>query len=116
MTQMLKSFANGKLVLALEALLGSELSPIEQYHLIGGLNTIKPNQYERRYTNYGYLKAAVTSLQKVVNTLKQYWEFPEEITRDDFRFALPIEWRAANSLSTRPKRAPKPKKRLAVEG
>ncbi|CAG8522961.1 15584_t:CDS:10 [Acaulospora morrowiae] len=121
MTQMLKNFANGKLVLALEggyaleplsesasaclsALLGSELSPIEQYHLIGGLNTIKPNQ------------AAVTSLQKVVSTLKLYWEFPEEVTRDDFRFALPVEWRAANSLSTRPKRAPKPKKRLAVEG
>ncbi|CAG8639744.1 23449_t:CDS:2, partial [Racocetra persica] len=121
MTQMLKSLANGKIVLALEggyvleplsasacaclsALLGPELSPLEQYQLIGGLNSVKPNS------------AAVSSFQKVVATLKQYWKFPEEVMRDDFRFSLPSEWRAVNSLSTRPKRAPKPKRRMPVEG
>ncbi|CAG8737386.1 16904_t:CDS:10 [Cetraspora pellucida] len=121
MTQMLKTLANGKIVLALEggyvleplsasataclsALLGPELSPLEQYQLIGGLNSVKPNS------------AAVSSFQKVVATLKPYWKFSEEVMRDDFRFSLPSEWRAVNSLSTRPKRAPKPKRRMPVEG
>ncbi|CAG8446579.1 1716_t:CDS:10 [Diversispora eburnea] len=121
MTQMLKNLANGKLVLALEggyaleslsesacaclsAMLGPDLSPIEQYKFNGGLNTVKPNQ------------SAVTSLQKVVAILKNYWNFPATVTDEDFRFALPADWRATNSLSTRPKRTPKPKKRLPVEG
>ncbi|CAG8703309.1 38656_t:CDS:2 [Gigaspora margarita] len=88
----------------LSALLGPELSPLEQYQLIGGLNSVKPNS------------AAVSSFQKVVATLKPYWKFSEEVMRDDFRFSLPSEWRAINSLSTRPKRAPKPKRRMPVEG
>ncbi|KAG0367969.1 Histone deacetylase 4 [Gamsiella multidivaricata] len=58
----------------------------------GTLNSVKPNAM------------AVSSLHQVLKYQQKYWKFPPEVLNPSFRFQLPAEWRASNSLATRPRR------------
>ncbi|KAF9183855.1 Histone deacetylase 4 [Haplosporangium sp. Z 767] len=58
----------------------------------GTLNSVKPNAM------------AVSSLHQVLKYQQKYWKFPAEVLSPSFRFQLPAEWKASNSLATRPRR------------
>ncbi|KAG0324223.1 Histone deacetylase 4 [Dissophora globulifera] len=58
----------------------------------GTLNSVKPNAM------------AVSSLHQVLKYQQKYWKFPPEVLNPSFRFQLPADWRASNSLATRPRR------------
>ncbi|GJJ72188.1 hypothetical protein EMPS_04545 [Entomortierella parvispora] len=58
----------------------------------GTLNSVKPNAM------------AVSSLHQVLKYQQKYWKFPAEVLNPSFRFQLPQEWKASNSLATRPRR------------
>ncbi|KAF9932329.1 Histone deacetylase 4 [Linnemannia zychae] len=58
----------------------------------GTLNSVKPNAM------------AVSSLHQVLKYQQKYWNFPAEVLNPNFRFQLPVEWKASNSLATRPRR------------
>ncbi|KAF9432835.1 Histone deacetylase [Entomortierella beljakovae] len=58
----------------------------------GTLNSVKPNAM------------AVSSLHQVLKYQQKYWKFPPEVLNPSFRFQLPAEWKASNSLATRPRR------------
>ncbi|KAG0212527.1 Histone deacetylase 4 [Mortierella sp. GBA30] len=58
----------------------------------GTLNSVKPNAM------------AVSSLHQVLKYQQKYWKFPAEVLNPSFRFQLPAEWKASNSLATRPRR------------
>ncbi|KAF8984935.1 Histone deacetylase 4, partial [Entomortierella lignicola] len=58
----------------------------------GTLNSVKPNAM------------AVSSLHQVLKYQQKYWKFPSEVLNPSFRFQLPAEWKASNSLATRPRR------------
>ncbi|KAF9148901.1 Histone deacetylase 4 [Linnemannia schmuckeri] len=58
----------------------------------GTLNSVKPNAM------------AVSSLHQVLKYQQKYWNFPAEVLNPSFRFQLPAEWKASNSLATRPRR------------
>lgn len=68
------------------------------------LNSIKPNV------------GAVESLRSVVSMQKDLWKFSEQVLSPSFRFCLPNDWRATDSISTRPRRDKKPVKIPIVEG
>ncbi|KAI8147380.1 hypothetical protein BJV82DRAFT_552135 [Fennellomyces sp. T-0311] len=85
-------------------LLPAELVPDVQLKYDGSLSGIKPNL------------GAVQSLRTVAEIQRKYWDLPDELTQPTFRFLLPVEWRAKDSISIRPKRAAKPIKIAAVEG
>ncbi|KAG0170944.1 Histone deacetylase [Apophysomyces sp. BC1015] len=125
MTKMVKDLAEelcqGRLVLSLEG--GYELQPLANsaaasmtqllpadelpeppLELVNSLNAIKPNQ------------GAVQSLKDVVKIQQQYWNLPTRILSPSYRFHLPTEWRATDSITTRPRRDKRPMKTPAVEG
>ncbi|KAG0001274.1 Histone deacetylase 5 [Modicella reniformis] len=64
--------------------------PYASFH--GTLNSVKPNAM------------AVSSLHQVLKYQQKYWKFPPEVLNPSFRFHLPAEWKASNSLATRPRR------------
>jgi hypothetical protein len=64
--------------------------PFASFH--GTLNSVKPNAM------------AVSSLHQVLKYQQKYWKFPPEVLNPSFRFHLPAEWKASNSLATRPRR------------
>lgn len=64
--------------------------PYASFH--GTLNSVKPNAM------------AVSSLHQVLKYQQKYWKFPPEVLNPSFRFHLPPEWKASNSLATRPRR------------
>jgi hypothetical protein len=68
------------------------------------LNAIKPNI------------GAVESFRHVVDTQKDHWQFSDAMLSPNFRFNLPNDWRATDSISTRPRRDKKPVKIPVVEG
>ncbi|KAF7723742.1 Histone deacetylase [Apophysomyces ossiformis] len=125
MTKMVKDLAEelcqGRLVLSLEG--GYELQPLANsaaasiaqllppeelpepaLELNNAFNGIKPNQ------------GAVESLKDVIRIQQQFWEFPPRTLSPTFRFHLPIEWRATDSIATRPKRDKRPIKVPVIEG
>ncbi|KAI7861734.1 hypothetical protein BDF14DRAFT_1876946 [Spinellus fusiger] len=75
--------------------------PLEYKH---SLNAIKPNQ------------GAVESLSTVAQIQRQFWNLPDYLFVPGFRFQLPVEWRAKDSISTRPRRDKRPIKVPIVEG
>ncbi|KAF9395371.1 Histone deacetylase 4 [Mortierella sp. AD011] len=68
----------------------------------GTLNSVKPNAM------------AVSSLHQVLKYQQKYWKFPPEVLNPSFRFQLPAEWKATNSLATRPRRERNTRKRGPV--
>ncbi|KAI8393322.1 uncharacterized protein BYT42DRAFT_550653 [Radiomyces spectabilis] len=125
MTKMVNDLANeicdGRLVLSLEGgyelqplansaaasvaqLLPQDLVPHMALDYKWSLNAIKPNQ------------SAVQSLRLVADIQKRYWNLPDRMFGPNFRFQLPSEWRARDSISTRPKREKRPMKIPIVEG
>ena len=70
----------------------------------GCLRSIKPNL------------GAIQSLYTVAEIQRKYWHFSDESLDSSFRFLLPQEWRAKDSISIRPKRTVKPMKITAVQG
>ncbi|KAI8889449.1 Arginase/deacetylase [Backusella circina FSU 941] len=101
-----QELCEGRLVLSLEG--GYELQPLansasesisqlledeeDEDYYAHSLNGIKPNL------------GAIDSFRNVVNIQKAYWNLPSKIVCPDFRFQLPNEWRALDSISNRPKR------------
>jgi hypothetical protein len=101
-----QELCEGRLVLSLEG--GYELQPLansasesisqlledeeDEDYYAHSLNGIKPNL------------GAIDSFRNVVNIQKEYWNLPTKILCPDFRFQLPNEWRALDSISNRPKR------------
>ncbi|KAI9492171.1 hypothetical protein BDB00DRAFT_765822, partial [Zychaea mexicana] len=86
-------------------LLPAELVPDVQLKYEGSIRSVKPNH------------GAVQSLRTVAEIQRKYWKLSDEFTDDPtFRFMLPAEWRAKDSISIRPKRTVKPIKTTAVEG
>ncbi|KAI8379904.1 hypothetical protein EDC96DRAFT_540086 [Choanephora cucurbitarum] len=67
------------------------------------LNAVKPNA------------GAVESFKEIALTQQKYWQFPDAMLSPNFRFSLPSDWRATDSISTRPRRDKKPIKIPAVE-
>ncbi|KAF9337561.1 Histone deacetylase [Podila minutissima] len=65
----------------------------------GTLNSVKPNAM------------AVSSLHQVLKYQQKYWKFPPEVLNPSFRFQLPAEWKASNSLATRPRRERNPRRK-----
>ncbi|KAI9019453.1 hypothetical protein CLU79DRAFT_836759 [Phycomyces nitens] len=125
MTKMVKDLAeelcDGRLVMTLEG--GYELQPLANSALASvvqllpdhidpdgpleykhSLNAIKPNQ------------GAVESLNTVIEIQRKFWDLPEYLFQPGFRFHLPVEWRATDSISTRPRRDKRPRKVPVVEG
>ncbi|KAL0081559.1 hypothetical protein F4703DRAFT_1776490 [Phycomyces blakesleeanus] len=125
MTKMVKELAeelcSGRLVMTLEG--GYELQPLANSALASvaqllpdhidpdgpleykhSLNAIKPNQ------------GAVDSLETVIGIQRKFWDLPEYLFQPGFRFHLPVEWRATDSISTRPRRDKRPRKVPVVEG
>lgn len=68
------------------------------------LNAVKPNM------------GAVESFAQVAFIQKKYWNLSDAICSPSFKFNLPSDWRATDSISTRPKRDKKPIKVPVVEG
>ena len=85
-------------------LLPAKLVPDSQLKFEGCLRSIKPNL------------GAIQSLYTVAEIQRKYWHFSEESLDPSFRFLLPEEWRAKDSISIRPKRTVKPMKITAVQG
>ncbi|KAI9485103.1 hypothetical protein BDB00DRAFT_851510 [Zychaea mexicana] len=106
LTKMVKELAeelcDGRLALVLEG--GYELEPLANSAAAsimqlceipeqsissfkGALTSIKPN------------RGASASFHQVIECQRAYWDLPELPT--DYRFLLPQEWRAVNSISTR---------------
>ena len=115
MTKMVKDLAeelcDGRLALVLEG--GYELDPLANsaaasiIQLLGvpdqaipsldhSLTSIKPN------------RGAVASFRQVMDCQRAFWDLPDLPT--DFRFLLPQEWKAVNSISTRSPRRQHPSK------
>ncbi|KAF9163537.1 Histone deacetylase [Actinomortierella ambigua] len=116
MTRLVQTLAGGRVILSLEG--GYEFEPLAtsaaacleellphsllpstaptrafpyaSFH--GTLNSVKPNTM------------AVSSLHQVLKYQQKYWKFPPEVLNPSFRFHLPAEWKASNSLATRPRR------------
>lgn len=59
---------------------------------------------------------AVESFAQVAFIQKKYWNLSDAICSPSFKFNLPSDWRATDSISTRPKRDKKPIKVPVVEG
>ncbi|KAF9585780.1 Histone deacetylase 5 [Lunasporangiospora selenospora] len=74
--------------------------PYASFH--GTLNSVKPNAM------------AVSSLHQVLKYQQKYWKFPPEVLNPNFRFQLPAEWKASNSLATRPRRERNTRRRAPV--
>ncbi|ORZ23811.1 hypothetical protein BCR41DRAFT_333802 [Lobosporangium transversale] len=68
----------------------------------GTLNSVKPNSM------------AVSSLHQVLKYQQKYWKFPPEVLNPSFRFQLPAEWKASNSLATRPRRERNTRRRAPI--
>ncbi|KAI9357707.1 hypothetical protein BD770DRAFT_419935 [Pilaira anomala] len=126
LTKMVKDLADevcdGRLVLTLEG--GYELQPLAATCAASAAQLFLPNTVpDQQITTFKHtLNAikpnigAVESFRKVVQIQKAYWKFPDTVTSSNFRFTLPTDWRATDSISTRPRRDKKPVKIPLVEG
>ncbi|KAG0238770.1 Histone deacetylase [Actinomortierella wolfii] len=127
MTRLVQTLAGGRVILSLEG--GYEFEPLAtsaaacleellphsllpataptrafpyaSFH--GTLNSVKPNAM------------AVSSLHQVLKYQQKYWKFPPEVLNPSFRFHLPAEWKASNSLATRPRRERNPRRKAAMD-
>ncbi|KAG2205836.1 hypothetical protein INT47_004019 [Mucor saturninus] len=126
LTKMVKDLADqvcdGRLVLTLEG--GYELQPLAATCAASAAQLFLPNTVpDQQISSYKHtLNAikpnigAVESFRKIVQTQKSFWKFPEAMHATTFRFTLPTDWRATDSISTRPRRDKKPVKIPIVEG
>ncbi|KAF9977997.1 Histone deacetylase [Actinomortierella ambigua] len=127
MTRLVQTLAGGRVILSLEG--GYEFEPLAtsaaacleellphsllpstaptrafpyaSFH--GTLNSVKPNAM------------AVSSLHQVLKYQQKYWKFPPEVLNPNFRFHLPAEWKASNSLATRPRRERNTRRKAAMD-
>jgi len=116
MTSLVRELADdvsdGRLVLSLEG--GYALQPLAnsavatmvqllpQGTVAADMQSIKPNA------------AAVASLRRVSAIQSQHWKLDPALLDEDYRFHLPTEWKAQNSISTRPRRDKR--QRIAPKG
>ncbi|CAO3641502.1 unnamed protein product [Mucor hiemalis] len=126
MTKMVKDLADevcdGRLVLTLEG--GYELQPLANTCAASAAQLLLPNtvpdqqitSYKRSLNSIKPNVGAVESLRSVVLMQKERWNFSEQVLSPSFRFCLPNDWRATDSISTRPRRDKKPVKIPIVEG
>ncbi|CAO3677493.1 hypothetical protein G6F70_000192 [Rhizopus microsporus] len=126
LTKMVKDLANelcdGRLALTLEG--GYELQPLASSCAASvaqllPLNTLPDQQittFKRTLNAVKPNMGAVESFAQVAFIQKKYWNLSDAICSPSFKFNLPSDWRATDSISTRPKRDKKPIKVPVVEG
>ncbi|KAF7725342.1 Histone deacetylase [Apophysomyces ossiformis] len=123
MTKMMKDLAeevcNGRLVLTLEG--GYELEPLADAAAASVAQLLPeevtpPLQFTESLNAIKLNQGAVESLRQVAEIHSKYWQLPNYLVSSSFRFHLPMEWRARDGLSTRPRRDKKTRSVLAVEG
>ncbi|KAI8335608.1 hypothetical protein BD560DRAFT_414081 [Blakeslea trispora] len=125
MTKMVKDLAeevcDGRLVLTLEG--GYELQSLSATCAASVVQLFEPDTLpEQQITSFKHTlnavkpnTGAVESFREIVLTQQKYWKFPDAVLSPHFRFSLPHDWRATDSISTRPRRDKKPIKIPAVE-
>lgn len=117
-----EDLCQGRLVLTLEG--GYELQPLSASCAASVAQLFLPNTLpEQQITNFQDSldntkpnRDAIESFQGILKHQKNYWHFPEEMFDPHFAFTLPDDWRASDSISTRPRRDKKPVKISLVEG
>lgn len=125
LTKMVKDLAEelcqGRLVLTLEG--GYELQPlanscaasVAQLFLPDTLPEHQIKHFEDTLDSTKPNRDAIDSFQDILRHQKEHWHFPQEMFDPDFTFSLPDDWRAADSISTRPRRDKRTAKTLATE-
>lgn len=143
MTKMVKDLADevcdGRLVLTLEGIIhiylfvmgtkniclgGYELQPLANTCAASAAqlflpNTVPDQQIPTLKRSLNAIKpnvGAVESLRQVISMQKDFWKFSDQVVSPNFKFWLPTDWRATDSISTRPRRDKKPVKIPIVEG
>ncbi|KAI8984714.1 hypothetical protein BDF20DRAFT_861331 [Mycotypha africana] len=126
LTKMVKDLAEdlcqGRLVLTLEG--GYELQPLAYSCAASVAQLLLPNTlpdhqittFKRTLNAVKPNMGAVESFKDILNQQKKYWTFSEKVQSPEFRFNLPSDWRATDSISTRPRRDRKTVKTPIVEG
>lgn len=112
----------GRLVLTLEG--GYELQPLANSCAASVAQLFLPNtlpdqqitSFKRTLNAIKPNTGAVDSFRDVLETQKEHWQFSDTVLSSSFRFSLPNDWRATDSISTRPRRDKKPIKEPMVEG
>ncbi|KAL9544935.1 hypothetical protein MBANPS3_007383 [Mucor bainieri] len=125
LTKMVKDLAEdlcqGRLVLTLEG--GYELQPlanscaasVAQLFLPDTLPELQITTFQDTLDSTKPNRDAIESFQDILQQQKKHWQFPEEMFDPDFSFSLPEDWRATDSISTRPRRDKKAAKTSAME-
>ncbi|KAG1113621.1 hypothetical protein G6F42_014415 [Rhizopus arrhizus] len=127
LTKMVKDLAEdlceGRLVLTLEG--GYELQPLANSCAASVAQLFLPDTipeqqimcFQDTLDSTKPNRDAIDSFQDVLKHQKKHWHFPEEMFESGFTFSLPDDWRATDSISTRPRRDKKKStKILATEG
>ncbi|KAI8061825.1 uncharacterized protein B0P05DRAFT_556791 [Gilbertella persicaria] len=126
MTKMIKDLAeevcDGRLVLTLEG--GYELQPLAATCAASVAQLFQPDTLpDQQIASFKHtLNAikpnlgAVESFREITLVQQKYWKFSDAMLSPNFRFSLPNDWRATDSISTRPRRDKKPIKIPIVEG
>ncbi|GAN01751.1 hypothetical protein MAM1_0011c01186 [Mucor ambiguus] len=125
LTKMVKDLAEdlceGRLVLTLEG--GYELQPLANSCAASVAQLFLPDTIpEQQITTFQDTldstkpnRDAIDCFQDILRHQKKHWKFPEEMFDSDFTFSLPDDWRATDSISTRPRRDRKAIKTSAIE-
>lgn len=122
MTSLVRELADevcgGRLVLSLEG--GYALQPLANSAVATMVQLLPPDtpaadlQYDHTLQSIKPNAAAVASLRHVASIQSRYWNLDPALLADDYRFYLPAEWKAQNSISTRPRRDKR--QRIAPKG
>ncbi|KAK4515026.1 uncharacterized protein ATC70_002635 [Mucor velutinosus] len=125
LTKMVKDLAEdlceGRLVLTLEG--GYELQPLAKSCAASVAQLFLPNTIpNQQITTFQDTldstkpnRDAIDSFQDILRYQKKHWHFSEETLDPDFTFSLPDDWRATDSITTRPRRDKKAVKTLTIE-
>jgi len=122
MTSLVRELADdvsdGRLVLSLEG--GYALQPLANsavatmVQLLPQGTVAADMQYDHTLQSIKPNAAAVASLRRVSAIQSQHWKLDPALLDEDYRFHLPTEWKAQNSISTRPRRDKR--QRIAPKG
>ncbi|KAI8577993.1 hypothetical protein K450DRAFT_249410 [Umbelopsis ramanniana AG] len=122
MTSLVRELAdevsNGRLVLSLEG--GYALQPLANSAVATMVQLLPQGtvpadmQYDHTLQSIKPNAAAVASLRRVSAIQSQHWKLDPALLDEDYRFHLPTEWKAQNSISTRPRRDKR--QRIAPKG
>ncbi|KAM3583021.1 hypothetical protein VKS41_004777 [Umbelopsis sp. WA50703] len=116
--QLADELCNGRLVLSLEG--GYALQPLTNSAVATLVQLLPPGtaaadmEYDHTLQSIKPNAAAVASLRKVASIQSKHWKLDPNLMVEDYRFHLPTEWKAQNSISTRPRRDKR--QRIAPKG